>query len=181
MLKNKGITLIALVVTIVVLLILAGVSITVIFGDNGIIEQAQRAADETNEEVEKEQQDMQGIQGIIDGHTNGGSGGGTVDDDNDSPILKEPQVKDSMGKVLNASENTTVYDAYNNPVEVPAGFSIVPNGKNNVEYKYTETADHIPSVQDGIVITDEIGEGGTITGNEFVWIPVGTIKNKNRR
>lgn len=41
---HKGITLIALVVTIVVLLILAGVSITVLFGDSGIITMAQKAA-----------------------------------------------------------------------------------------------------------------------------------------
>ena len=38
--QEKGITLIALVVTIVVLLILAGVSIVVLFGDNGIIKMA---------------------------------------------------------------------------------------------------------------------------------------------
>ena len=42
-LKEKGITLIALVVTIVVLLILAGVSISVLFGDNGIIKRAQES------------------------------------------------------------------------------------------------------------------------------------------
>ena len=39
-LGEKGITLIALVVTIVVLLILAGVSINALFGNNGIIEKA---------------------------------------------------------------------------------------------------------------------------------------------
>ena len=39
----KGITLIALVVTIVVLLILAGVSISMLTGENGIIIQAQNA------------------------------------------------------------------------------------------------------------------------------------------
>lgn len=41
--KEKGITLIALVVTIVVLLILAGVSISMLTGENGIITQAQDA------------------------------------------------------------------------------------------------------------------------------------------
>ena len=41
--NNKGITLIALVVTIVVLLILAGVSISMLTGENGIIKQAQTA------------------------------------------------------------------------------------------------------------------------------------------
>lgn len=42
--KNKGITLIALVVTIVVLLILAGTSISMLTGDNGIITNSQIAA-----------------------------------------------------------------------------------------------------------------------------------------
>ena len=45
--KEKGITLIALVVTIVVLLILAGVSISMLTGENGIIKQAQDAKEET--------------------------------------------------------------------------------------------------------------------------------------
>ena len=38
--KEQGITLIALVVTIVVLLILAGVSISMLTGENGIVTQA---------------------------------------------------------------------------------------------------------------------------------------------
>ena len=46
-LKRKGITLIALVITIVVLLILAGVSIAMLTGNNGILTQAQRAKKET--------------------------------------------------------------------------------------------------------------------------------------
>ena len=52
--KEKGITLIALVVTIVILLILAGVSITVVFGDNGIIKMAQEAVERTRKEQEEE-------------------------------------------------------------------------------------------------------------------------------
>ncbi len=41
--KVKGITLIALVVTIIVLLILSGITINTLFSDNGIISQAQKA------------------------------------------------------------------------------------------------------------------------------------------
>ena len=41
--KQKGITLIALVITIIVLLILAGISISLVVGKNGILEQAQNA------------------------------------------------------------------------------------------------------------------------------------------
>ena len=46
--KNSGVTLIALIITIIVLLILAGVTIVMIMGDNGILNQAMNAADETN-------------------------------------------------------------------------------------------------------------------------------------
>ena len=52
--SNKGITLIALVVTIVVLLILAGVSISMLTGENGIITQAQKAKEESEIGEEKE-------------------------------------------------------------------------------------------------------------------------------
>ena len=52
--SNKGITLIALVVTIVVLLILAGVSISMLTGENGIIKQAQDAKLQTEIGEEKE-------------------------------------------------------------------------------------------------------------------------------
>ena len=53
--KNiKGITLIALVVTIIVLLILAGVSIAMLTGDNGILTQAQNAKEKTEKASELE-------------------------------------------------------------------------------------------------------------------------------
>ena len=55
--KMKGITLIALVVTIVVLLILAGVSINLVIGDNGIITRAKEAASQT--EVASAKDDME--------------------------------------------------------------------------------------------------------------------------
>ena len=41
--KNKGITLIALVITIIVLLILAGLSISTLMGDDGILNNAKKA------------------------------------------------------------------------------------------------------------------------------------------
>ena len=52
--KQKGITLIALVITIIVLLILAGVSIATLTGQNGVLTQAQNAKEETEESKEKE-------------------------------------------------------------------------------------------------------------------------------
>lgn len=52
--KERGITLIALVVTIVVLIILASISIATLTGDNGIINQAQDAKEQTEISEEKE-------------------------------------------------------------------------------------------------------------------------------
>lgn len=54
-LNNKGITLIALVITIIVLLILAGVTITTLTGDNGILQQAGNAKEESKKASYKEQ------------------------------------------------------------------------------------------------------------------------------
>ena len=53
--NNKGITLIALVITIIVLLILAGVTISLLTGKNGILTQAQKAK-ELNEISDFEEQ-----------------------------------------------------------------------------------------------------------------------------
>ena len=52
---NKGITLIALVITIIVLLILAGVSIAMLTGENGVLTKATEAKDQTGIAQEKEE------------------------------------------------------------------------------------------------------------------------------
>ena len=53
--KSKGITLIALVITIIVLLILAGVTISMLTGENGILKQATNAKDTTDKAEFEEQ------------------------------------------------------------------------------------------------------------------------------
>ncbi len=56
--KESGITLVALVVTIVVLLILAGVTINLVVGQNGLINRAKEAAQKTKNATESEMQGM---------------------------------------------------------------------------------------------------------------------------
>ena len=51
--KQTGITLIALVITIIVLLILAGVSIAMLSGNNGILTQARLVKQETSDSAQK--------------------------------------------------------------------------------------------------------------------------------
>ena len=81
MLRNKkGITLVALVVTIVVLLILAGVSINMVLGENGIVTKAKDARDQTKQSQANELQDFNNISGEIDeilSDNGSGNGGGS--------------------------------------------------------------------------------------------------------
>ena len=60
--KNNGITLIALVITIIVLLILAGVSIAMLTGQNGILTQAQKAKETTEESAENEKRQLSQVE-----------------------------------------------------------------------------------------------------------------------
>ena len=69
--KEAGITLIALVITIIVLLILAGVSIAMLTGDNGILTQAKKAKNETERAAQEEQNMLNSYEDYIKG-TSGG-------------------------------------------------------------------------------------------------------------
>ena len=75
--NNKGITLVALVVTIVILLILAGVSINLVLGNNGIIAKAQEAKTKSAEASENDLKGMNGLLSEMEGALagNGGAGG----------------------------------------------------------------------------------------------------------
>ena len=68
--KVKGITLIALVITVIVLLILAGISISMLSGDNNILKMATKAKEKTNIEQVKEQIELEVLgsyeNGILD-------------------------------------------------------------------------------------------------------------------
>ena len=75
---TSGITLIALLVTIVVLLILAGITISLVFSENGIIAKAREAANKTNEAVINEQAQMNDVTVAIENMLNGIGGSGTT-------------------------------------------------------------------------------------------------------
>ena len=171
--QEKGITLIALVVTIVVLLILAGVSVNALFGNSGIIEKAKEAQNKMNQATQKDLDAINELNNWIDGKINGSSGGNTTGGnttggDDTSTTQK---ISTLVGKVVD--KNTKAEDAYGNKITIPKGFKVVAHGTAAGSATYTYSGDNIPAVQDGIVI-----ENGT-DGNQFVWVPVGTIKNKN--
>ena len=168
-LKERGITLIALVVTIVVLLILAGVSLNAIFSENGIIKRAKDAQNKMDQATQNDLDSINELNNWIEGKINGSSGGNTTGGD-DNPSTS-PKISTLVGTVVD--KNTKAEDAYGNKITIPKGFKILSHGTAAGSATYMYSGDNVPAVQDGIVI-----ENGT-DGNQFVWVPVGTIKNKN--
>ena len=108
--NTKGITLIALVITIIVLLILAGVSIAMLTGDNGILTQAQNAKNKTERGKVNEKNTLESYEQMINASTGVTLGAITGDEKN----------------------NTITQDSLGNRVVVPAGFKVV-NPNENVE------------------------------------------------
>ena len=142
--KQKGITLIALVVTIVVLLILAGVSVNALFGSNGIIEKAKEAQNKMDEAKENDLEGINELTNWIGNQVNG------TTDDNKSNTLKSYE---------DASKENAVYtDNENAKVTIPKGFKVS-------DVAATANSDGEQTVSKGLVIQDK-------DGNEFVWIPV---------
>ena len=68
--KNKGITLIALVITIIILIILAGVSISVLFNQDGIITKAKKAKEDYANAQNEEAKTIGTLINSIDGNIN---------------------------------------------------------------------------------------------------------------
>lgn len=158
--NQAGITLIALVVTIVVLLILAGVTINAVFSDRGIIKKAQDAQNKANESIQKDMEQINALENWLNENTG--------ESNND----KEVNISTLVGKGA-VTKNTKAVDTYGNKITIPKGFKVLAHGTEAGSATYTYSGDTIPAVQDGIVI-----ENGT-DGNQFVWVPVGTIKNKS--
>jgi len=147
-LKTKnGITLIALVVTIVVLLILAGVSISLLLDENGIIKKSKDARREYGQAKVNEQEQMDNANDWIDEAVTG----------------KVPLVKVPVG--TKASKNGTINGEAgnsNNPT-IPKGY--IPIDTATSTWGDGSTAPSQDSVNHGLVIKDE-------KNNEWVWVPV---------
>jgi len=186
---QKGITLIALVITIIVLLILAGVSIAMLTGQNGILTQAQNAKT-TNESKSAEEKVKLAVMGARadDGtltvgklRTELANYGGTVEGDT-FPVTATVDGKsftvDANGNVTSAGSSdqkptgqgtlgtVTGSETKNTTVKDSLGNQVVvPAGFKVVN----EDA----NVTDGIVVED-VSHSAT-AGSQFVWIPVGDV------
>ena len=161
----KGITLIALVVTIVVLLILSAVAIGLSIGDNGIIKQAQDATDRWKEASQKEQNALGDLAYFINSNNQGDSGSQklnvTVSQTEDSFTIRVELEEENPNMeyeyyVDGELKSKTNLNEYTQEVTLEEKEPYIPTG-------FTHTTGEVDS---GYVIKD------TNNGNEFVWVPV---------
>ena len=152
--EKRGITLITLAVTIVVILILAGVTIDVTLGENGILNKSKEAADRMNNLVKEDETELNELLDKLNEtmDTNWNSNI-EIPEENTIPV-PDPEVP-KIEDVTDIQEETVqVEDEYGNKITVPKGFEVV-------EEEGT-------TVPEGIVVQDK-------DENQFVWIPVGRV------
>ena len=190
---QKGITLIALVITIIVLLILAGVSIAMLTGQNGILTQAQNAKT-TNESKSAEEKVKLAVMGARadDGtltvgklRTELANYGGTVEGDT-FPVTA---TVDGKSFTVDANGNVTVSGSSTDPNPPAPTENGTLGTVTGSETKNTTVKDSLgnqvvvpagfkvvnkdANVTDGIVVED-VSHSAT-AGSQFVWIPVGEV------
>ena len=153
--KDKGITLVALVITIIILLILATISIQSLT-NTGLFQKANEAKEKTQNAEENQAKTLNEYEDELDKYVSG----------NKTEVKK---IADNIGSVLSTTDNTELQDAYGNKIVVPAGFKIVSDS----------TTSNAQTVDKGIVVEDATvdseGKATATAGSQFVWIPVGKI------
>ncbi len=182
--KNGGITLIALVITIIVLLILAGVTIATLTGDNGILTKAQEASEDTKranaeEQVKLAVQASYGTDGKINMDTLNNElkkiegltyKGSAISDSNKITSLPDTVNVDGYDVTINGNGSVGDNGGNDNTETIVEGVTI-PDGFYYVGGSKAE----------GIVISDDPNDEnkGTswdvakaLKGNQFVWVPV---------
>ena len=145
--RNKGVTLISLVVTIIVLLILAGITIGTIFNDNGIIKKAQEAANATEEAAKNDQAAINGLLNEMDSIING-IGGGNV-----------PVIGSISGKITWSTGSVTL--TLTTDVE-----GVTIQYRKNSESNWTNYTSAVPSLLHGDKVYARGVKGGETVINE---------------
>ena len=124
--NQRGITLIALVVTVIVLLILAGISISMLTGQNGILNRAQEAKEKTEVAQDDENEKLQGYEKIINKY------GGLPKEEGTTPYLPNDTFSYKEG---NLSTGLVIEDTNNNEyvwVEVPKTSTVYSTAGTNI-------------------------------------------------
>ena len=147
--KNKGITLVALVITIIILLILAGISISALT-NTGIFGKAKDAKQKSADAELDQNTKLDEYENEIDNYLPKQNSNKTVEQ--------------AKGKVLSTEKNIELVDAKENKIVIPAGFKITGEAT---------TVDKGIVIEDATV--DKDGKPTATAGSQFVWVPVGKI------
>ncbi|MCL2859523.1 MAG: hypothetical protein FWF46_02905 [Oscillospiraceae bacterium] len=109
--KNKGITLIALIITIIVMLILAGVAISSITG-TGIFSKTKEATDAYNNSVNNENNQINTALGWFDNTNSGSNDNGESGDETLAlaPKVSEPSSSQTGGNIVTTTNSTGVIE-----------------------------------------------------------------------
>ena len=159
--EDMGITLIALVITIIVLLILAGISIAMLTGNNGILTQAKLAKENTVLAKQDEENKLA----------------------NNNKYINEQLGKVVPGKRVLETEKDNYVDSNGDKATVPAGFTV---SKIAEEQKVSEglVIYDIPEEElanvDWTTKNDDGAYNVQTLYNQFVWIPVASEEEYQR-
>ena len=144
--KEKGITLVALVVTIIVLIILAGVTLNIVLDQNGIINKAQQAT----EDYDTAQREEQELLGVVEDY---------IEYAGKTAPIPEGYTKSQITTEDDVAEGVVIY-------EIPEGANVTWTDEED------ENGKNISSIiLEGETEPKNLQE----TVNQYVWIPHTTV------
>ena len=145
--SSKAITLVALIITIIILLILAGVSLSMILGDNGLINKAQSSVDKYQQSANNEQAMLNSIEDYFKEYM--------------------PGEEMPLPAGWDGTKVTAISDGKHNIIPVPKDFYYVGGNLGNGVIISDNPADKY----DGSVDKTTWEYTTSLVGNQFVWIP----------
>ena len=143
--QEKGITLVALIITIIILLIIATVTIMSLDGEDGIIGKSKQAKTDYEEEQEKEKGIFAKFESMLAGEE---SSEGETSEDNGENDSSSDNLGDNSSE---EEQNPNIASYIEGGVPIPVGFKYITGEKDT-----------------GVVVQNEAD------GSEFVWVPVMT-------
>ena len=188
--NRKGITLIALIITIVILIILAGVAINLTVGENGIFNKAKFAKEKYTNEEYLEQEQLNEIYAYLNKdsklpeNTKDTEMGTQVKLPSEwystTPAYISTEDGRTVTKEVKTASVIAVATGSGETVPVPAGFYYVGGNKATgvvISDKPADQNKYAGYKEDGKTVKDV---GVDLEGNQFVWIPC-TIENYKKK
>ena len=189
--RNNGITLIALVITIVILIILAGVAINLTLGENGIFNKAKYAKEKYTNEEYLEQEQLNELYAYLNEdsklpeNTKDTDMGTTVKLPSEWYSTTAAYVSTEDGTVVKKQVKTAsvvaVATGGGETVPVPDGFYYVGGNKATgvVISDNKEDQNKYAGYKDDGKTAKDVGV--ELEGNQFVWIPCENIENYKKK